>query len=66
MEQRTTIQLPRPLVDRLKRAKGKGETYADLIDDALKALAERRTFLDEQMRLAEDVLAGKSPYRVLA
>lgn len=65
MEERTTIQLPRPLVAKLRRARAKGETYADVIGEALVALAERRAFIKEQVRRAEAVMSGKAPYRVL-
>ncbi|MHB8632742.1 MAG: hypothetical protein ACYDBQ_02065 [Thermoplasmatota archaeon] len=65
MEDRTTIQLPRPLVARLRKARAKGETYADLIGEALLALGERRAFIKEQVRRAEAVMAGRAPYRIL-
>ena len=61
MDERTTIQLPRPLVAKLRKARGKGETYADVIQEALVALAERRAFSKEQVRRAEAVMSGKAP-----
>lgn len=65
MEERTTIQLPRPLVAKLREARNKGETYADVIDEALVALRERRRFIRRQIRIAEAARSGKEPYRVL-
>lgn len=50
---------------KLRKAKAKGETYADVIGEALVALAERRAFIKEQVRRAEAVVSGKAPYRVL-
>ena len=65
MEERTTLQLPRSLLLKLRRARAPGETYAGLLDEALVALRERRRFVKEQVRRAEAVMDGKEPYRVL-
>lgn len=65
MEDRTTIQLPRPLVAKLRKAREKGETYADVIEEALVALAERRRFIREQVRIADAARSGREPYTVL-
>lgn len=65
MEARTTLQLPKSLLEKLRRAREPGETYAGLLDEALVALKERRRFIREQVRRAEAVMDGKEPYRVL-
>lgn len=65
MEDRTTLQLPKSLLARLRRAREPGETYASLLDEALVALRERRRFIKEQVRRAEAVMDGKEPYWVL-
>jgi hypothetical protein len=64
VEQRTTIQIPRPLVARLKKAATKDQTYADIITEALRAL-ERQRMQDLHWQIAKDVMSGKEPYRVL-
>ncbi len=65
MKERTTIQLPRPLVDKLRKARARGETYADVIGEALVALKDRRRFINEQIRIAEAARAGREPYSVI-
>lgn len=65
MEDRTTLQLPKSLLAKLRRAREPGETYAHLLDEALVALRERRRFVKEQVRRAEAVMDGKEPYWVL-
>ena len=65
VQERTTLQLPRALLARMRAAKQPGETYAELIDEALVALRQRRRFIKEQIRRAEAVMAGQEPYRVL-
>ncbi len=65
VEDRTTLQLPKSLLERLRRAREPGETYAALLDEALAALRERRRFIREQVRRAQAVMDGKEPYWVL-
>lgn len=61
MEQRTTLQVPRPLLAKIKGAGKKGQTYADVIEEALHAL-ERQRFFDAQYRVYQDMKAGKEPW----
>lgn len=65
MKDRTTLQLPKSLLERLRLAREPGETYAGLLDEALVALRERRRFIKEQVRRAQAVMDGKEPYWVL-
>ncbi|MGQ0535452.1 MAG: hypothetical protein ACT4PT_05220 [Methanobacteriota archaeon] len=61
MEERTTLQLPRPLLAKIKGAGRKGQTYAQIINEALEAL-ERQRFFDQQYRIYLDMKAGKEPW----
>jgi hypothetical protein len=65
MDDRTTLQLPRPLLAKLRRARAPGQTYAHLLEEALVALNARRRFVNEQVRRAQAVLDGKEAYMVL-
>ncbi len=61
VHQRTTLQVPRPLLARLKSAGRKGQTYAEVIEEALVAL-KRQRFFDEQYRIYQDMKSGKEPW----
>ena len=61
MEQRTTLQVPKPLLAKIKGAGKKGQTYAQVIEDALRALRQQR-FFEEQYQLYLDMKAGKEPW----
>lgn len=61
MEERTTLQLPRPLLAKIKGAGRKGQTYAEVIEEALAAL-ERQRFFDQQYQIYMDMKAGKEPW----
>lgn len=64
MEERTTLQVPRPLLAKLRKAGTKGQTYAEIITEALGALARQR-FLDTQYQIYLDAKAGIEPTRRL-
>lgn len=64
MEERTTLQVPRPLLAKIRKAGHKGQTYADIIEDALKAL-DRQRMEEMHWQVAQEVMAGKQPYRTL-
>lgn len=53
MEKRTTIQVPRSVLERLQRQGHKGQTYADILN-GLMDLAERERFVQEQFCRARD------------
>jgi len=53
MDNRTTIQIPRSVLDRLQRQGHKGQTYADILNE-LMDVAERERFIEEQIRRARD------------
>lgn len=61
MEERTTLQLPRPLLAKIKGAGRKGQTYAQVIEEALAALKSQR-FFDQQYQTYLDMKAGKEPW----
>jgi hypothetical protein len=61
MDQRTTVQVPRPLLAKIKSAGKKGQTYAEVIEEALAAL-ERQRFFDAQYQVFQDMKAGKEPW----
>jgi hypothetical protein len=61
MDQRTTVQVPRPLLAKIKSAGKKGQTYAEVIEEALAAL-ERQRFFDAQYQMFQDMKAGKEPW----
>lgn len=61
MEQRTTLQVPRPLLAKIRKAGKKGQTYAEVIAEALRALARQRQF-EEQYQVYLDMKAGKEPW----
>ena len=50
------MQVPRPLLGRIKKVGHKGQTYAEIIDEALLALRRQR-LLDEQYRVYLDMKA---------
>jgi len=60
MKERTTLQITRPLLRKIRDAGRKGDTYADVIDRALAALRERE-FLDRQYETYLSMKAGKVP-----
>ena len=60
MEERTTLQVPRPLLARLRKAGHKGQTYAQVIEEALDAL-HRQRFLDAQYQVYLDAKEGREP-----
>lgn len=62
MDERTTLQVPRPLLARIKKVGHKGQTYAEIIDEALKAL-QRQRFLDAQYQTFLDMKEGREPFR---
>jgi hypothetical protein len=64
VKERTTLQVPRPLLAKLRQAGRKGQTYADVIEEALEALARQR-FLQAQYEHYLDAKAGKEPARPL-
>lgn len=64
MEERTTLQVPRPLLAKLKKVGHKGQTYAEVITEALKAL-ERQRFLDAQYTVFQAMKAGREPFRMI-
>ena len=64
MEQRTTVQIPKPLLARIKKARHGGQTYSQVIDEALTAL-QRERFLDEQHRIFIAMKEGREPYVTL-
>lgn len=64
MEDRTTLQVPRPLLAKIKRAGHKGQTYAEIIDEALRAL-QRQRLLDAQYQVYLDMKAGREPFRLV-
>ncbi len=53
MEGRTTIQIPRVVLERLQKQGHKGQTYADILNE-LMDLAERQRFIEEMFRRAQD------------
>jgi hypothetical protein len=61
MDQRTTVQVPRPLLAKIKSAGKKGQTYAEVIEEALAAL-ERQRFFDAQYQMFQDMKAGTEPW----
>lgn len=64
VDERTTLQVPRPLLAKIRKAGHKGQTYAEIIEEALRAL-ERQRMEELHWQIAQDVMAGKAPYRVL-
>jgi hypothetical protein len=64
MEERTTLQVPRPLLAKIKKAGHKGQTYAEIITEALEAL-ERQRFLDAQFEIYKEMKAGREPFRMM-
>lgn len=61
MEQRTTLQVPKPLLAKIREAGKKGQTYAEVIEDALRALLRQRAF-EAQYQVYQDMKAGKEPW----
>jgi len=61
MEQRTTLQVPKPLLAKIKGAGKKGQTYAEVIEEALEAL-KRQRFFAEQYQVYLDMKSGKEPW----
>lgn len=64
MDERTTLQVPRPLLAKIRKAGHKGQTYADIIEDALKALQRERIW-DEHYQIFLDMKEGREPFRAL-
>jgi len=52
------------MLKRIRDAGRKGQTYADVIEEALRAL-ERQRMEDLHWQVAQEVMSGKSAYRVL-
>lgn len=53
MNERTTVQVPRPVLRRLQRYGHKGQTYGEILTELLD-VAERERFIHEQFRRARD------------
>ncbi|HEX9816696.1 MAG TPA: hypothetical protein VGB18_06930 [Candidatus Thermoplasmatota archaeon] len=53
MEDRTTLQLPRPVLKRLKAHVKKGETYVDALNRLLD-LEERQQYIERAFATARD------------
>lgn len=64
MKDRTTLQVPRPLLAKIQKAGHKGQTYAEIIEEALQAL-KRQRFLDAQYEMYLEMKAGREPFRML-
>jgi len=60
MKERTTLQISRPLLKKIRDSGRKGDTYADVIERALAALRERE-FLDRQYETYLAMKSGKVP-----
>ena len=53
MKDRTTLQVPRPVLTRLRKFSRKGQTYGDTLN-RLMDIAERERYIDEQLARARD------------
>lgn len=53
MDERTTVQVPRPVLKRLQKFRRKGQTYGEALSH-LMDLAERERYIEEQFRRARD------------
>lgn len=64
VEERTTLQVPRPLLAKIRKAGHKGQTYADIIEEALKALHRERLW-QEHYEVVMAMKEGREPFRML-
>ena|SRR5688572_33346863 len=53
MDQRTTVQVPRPVLKRLQKYRRKGETYGDALAH-LMDIADRERYIEKQFAIARD------------
>ena len=53
MKDRTTLQVPRPVLKRLQKFGRKGQTYSDTLN-RLMDIAERERYIDELLARARD------------
>lgn len=53
MKDRTSLQVPRPVLKRLQKFGRKGQTYSDTLN-RLMDIAERERYIDEQLAKARD------------
>lgn len=53
MDERTTVQVPRPVLKRLQKYRRKGQTYGEALT-RLMDLADRERYLEEQFTRARD------------